>query len=172
MMRFVGRGSDTIVFHHSGSDDVNDRNPRVIKKLHTGKTDEWITYDGKPMKCRGWQDIGYHFFIDRYSIYQCRSILMDGAHIKGHNENKIAICIAGKTYAILSKSFYSAKHLVDRIIRQHKKQGESIDNITCHRHYAETQCPDFSPISDIIFGQKIDPKNFPKYFLRSQWDKT
>lgn len=45
---------------------------------------------------RGWNDIGYHFVIESDGVVrQGRSIRMQGAHVHGHNENNIGICIVG-----------------------------------------------------------------------------
>ena len=45
---------------------------------------------------RGFNDIGYHFYIDLHGeIYKGRDIDKIGAHCKGHNRNSIGICYCG-----------------------------------------------------------------------------
>ena len=45
---------------------------------------------------RGWNDIGYHFYIDLDgTINKGRDIDKMGAHCKGHNRNSIGICYCG-----------------------------------------------------------------------------
>ena len=45
---------------------------------------------------RGFNDIGYHFYIDLYGeIHKGRDINKIGAHCKGHNRNSIGICYCG-----------------------------------------------------------------------------
>ena len=45
---------------------------------------------------RGFNDIGYHFYIDLYGeIHKGRDISKIGAHCKGHNRNSIGICYCG-----------------------------------------------------------------------------
>lgn len=162
-------GYDTITLHHTGSDKPIDSTPQKIKALHTNKN--IVMFNNKAMKARDWLDIGYHFFVSKMNIYQMRPLAIEGAHIKGHNEGKIAICLAGESYSVLSRSFYATKHLVTRICKEYIKNGESLDNITCHRHYAETLCPNFSPLTDILYGQTLDPRKSPTYYRRDEWDK-
>jgi len=45
---------------------------------------------------RGWDDIGYHFVITRTGEIQYgRPIGIQGAHVYGHNDYTIGICMAG-----------------------------------------------------------------------------
>lgn len=45
---------------------------------------------------RNWSDIGYHFVIETDgSIVVGRPIFRMGAHVKGHNQNNIAIALVG-----------------------------------------------------------------------------
>lgn len=45
---------------------------------------------------RGWHDIGYHFVIRRNgSIEVGRPIDVIGAHVKGHNQGNIGLCLVG-----------------------------------------------------------------------------
>lgn len=45
---------------------------------------------------RGWADIGYHLAIDRGgSLWQCRSIRWQGAHVHLHNEGNIGVLVMG-----------------------------------------------------------------------------
>ena len=44
----------------------------------------------------GWSDIGYHFYITTNGmINECRSLGLNGAHVKGHNKNNIGVCLEG-----------------------------------------------------------------------------
>jgi N-acetylmuramoyl-L-alanine amidase len=45
---------------------------------------------------RGWDGIGYHFFIRRDgTLEKGRGLLARGAHVKGHNDHTLGICLAG-----------------------------------------------------------------------------
>ncbi len=43
-----------------------------------------------------WSDIGYHFYITTDgNVHVCRPLDRTGAHVKGHNEDNIGICLEG-----------------------------------------------------------------------------
>ena len=45
---------------------------------------------------RGWRDIGYHWIIDRDGTTKPgRPETMQGAHVAGHNQNSLGICLIG-----------------------------------------------------------------------------
>jgi len=45
---------------------------------------------------RGWHDIGYHYVITRAGRLEYgRPAFVKGAHVKGHNDNTIGICLVG-----------------------------------------------------------------------------
>jgi N-acetyl-anhydromuramyl-L-alanine amidase AmpD len=48
------------------------------------------------MNERGWSDIGYHFVIRRNGRVEAgRSLEYDGAHVFGHNDDTLSICLVG-----------------------------------------------------------------------------
>lgn len=52
-----------------------------VRKWHTAK---------------GWEDIGYHYFIHRAGMpFPGRPLQYQGAHVKGFNDQSIGICLAG-----------------------------------------------------------------------------
>ena len=169
---FYCKGADTIVFHHTGSNLKEDNQPQTLLKLHTGNPKEQISFGGKVTICRGWSDIGYHFFVRKRDIFVGRSLNRSGASVRGHNKNKIAVCVAGKDYATTSLSFRASKYLIYRILKEHDKMGEPIDNLTVHRHYANTECPSFSPLSDLMYHKKIDDFLGVRVVDRNKWDRA
>ena len=45
---------------------------------------------------QGWGDIGYHFAVDRSgTVWECRPLQWQGAHVGGHNEGNIGIVALG-----------------------------------------------------------------------------
>lgn len=72
---------DTIVIHCSATPPSMDVSAQDIDKWH---------------KARGFDMIGYHYFVDLAGlVHQGRSIDIVGAHAKSNNHNTIGICYAG-----------------------------------------------------------------------------
>ena len=73
-----------IIFHCSDSDLMQHDHIEVIKRWHL---------------IRGFDDVGYHFFIQRDGTVQIgRNLKIIGAHCKGQNIDSIGICLHGKNY--------------------------------------------------------------------------
>ena len=72
---------DTIVIHCSATPPSMDVSAQDIDKWH---------------KARGFDMIGYHYFVDLAGlVHQGRGIDIVGAHAKSNNHNTIGICYAG-----------------------------------------------------------------------------
>ncbi|MFV0587847.1 N-acetylmuramoyl-L-alanine amidase [Bacteroides reticulotermitis] len=76
--------------------------PREIKLLviHCSATrcNEPFTVDQlrQAHLARGFQDIGYHFYITRDGVlHHCRQVSEIGAHVQGFNRHSIGICYEG-----------------------------------------------------------------------------
>ena len=115
----TARKIDTIVIHCSATEYGN---RSIFKRWH---------------KKRGWDDVGYHFIIlnaypfkkfwdektpDFFSdgkIEVGRSVEIQGAHVRLHNENTVGICLVGdRTFT--AKQFESLKKLVKRLSLEFK----------------------------------------------------
>lgn len=78
-----------LTVHHDGMEDlVTTSSPRDmaarIERYRVGH------------RARGWGDIGYHLVIDRAgAVWQGRSVLWQGAHVKDHNEGNIGVLVMG-----------------------------------------------------------------------------
>jgi N-acetylmuramoyl-L-alanine amidase len=75
-----------IVIHHSETADNGTLlDLEAIRQYH--------------IKHNGWQDIGYHYVIEKvggvYRVFAGRSIETDGAHALGFNTSHIGICCVG-----------------------------------------------------------------------------
>jgi len=74
-----------IVLHVSDSPDSVDIGVKEIRAWH---------------KERGWSDIGYHFVIRRDGrVERGRPEDIQGAHVRGHNDDSIGICWVGRKVA-------------------------------------------------------------------------
>ena len=101
---------------------------------------------------RGWNDIGYHFYIDLDgNIFKGRDIEKMGAHCKGQNRNSIGICYCGGVEE-------DGKTPKDT---RNEKQKESLlavlrtlkamfpdSAIHSHRDFARKACPSYDATSE------------------------
>ena len=101
---------------------------------------------------RGWNDIGYHFYIDLDgNIFKGRNIETMGAHCKGQNRNSIGVCYCGG----VEKDGKTPKDT------RNEKQKESLlavlrtlkamfpdSAIHSHRDFAKKACPSFDATSE------------------------
>jgi hypothetical protein len=85
---------ERVTIHHSGFPQawtLDDQGPTAehlefIRRFHTDA----------PPAGRGWADIGYHFAVDRAGrVWQGRSLLYQGAHVRNHNQNNVGIVVLG-----------------------------------------------------------------------------
>lgn len=78
------RRIDHIVIHCSATPPSQDIGADTIRQWHV---------DGN-----GWSDIGYHYVIRRSGVLETgRPMAKAGAHVRGHNEHSIGICVVGGT---------------------------------------------------------------------------
>lgn len=73
------RSIKLLVIHHSASPRSTTRN----------QIDSWH-------RDRGWLEIGYHWVIEADgTVISGRPISLEGAHVKGHNQNSWGLCVTG-----------------------------------------------------------------------------
>ena len=96
----------------------------------------------------GWSDIGYHLIIDRDgSFCSGRPLEIQGAHVFGHNNDTIGICLIGGNGSHpddpphLHFEASQLKALVDKIQTYHEQFGRL--QISGHNDYANKACPGF-----------------------------
>lgn len=118
---------DKIIIHCSDSDNPAHDNIETIRNWHIARL---------------FDDIGYHFFIDKKGkVKNGRTITKVGAHCAGQNMSSIGICLSGK-YKFKDVQFKSAYLLIKDLmnIYQIKKS-----KIYPHNHFtAHKTCPNFS----------------------------
>jgi len=81
----ITRKVNSIVIHHSLTDDGAVKNWDAIKQYH--------------MKTNKWDDIGYHYGIEyigeEATVMIGRPLETPGAHVKGFNRKSIGVCVVG-----------------------------------------------------------------------------
>ena len=101
---------------------------------------------------RGWNDIGYHFYIDLDgNILKGRDIAKIGAHVAGHNRYSIGICYCGgveedgKTPKDTRNE--KQKEALLAVLRTLKAMYPDA-SIHSHRDFAKKACPSFDATSE------------------------
>lgn len=105
----------------------------------------------------GWQDIGYHYLIDRNGkVYDGRDDSVAGAHTLGYNSDSIGVnLLYGTEDNVLT--FASYKALIDLLAELCAKYSIPRGNIFGHRDFLATQCPGdfiYAKITEIIADLK------------------
>ena len=96
-----------------------------------------------------WQDIGYHFLIDRNGeLLHGRPVRLPGAHTRGHNSDTIGVALFGGKDGTKDQAFEdnftpeqaaTLRKLIDRLQSQY---GPGL-KISGHQDYANKACPCF-----------------------------
>lgn len=90
---------------------------------------------------RGFQSIGYHYFIRNNGlIEQGRLLEQVGAHCYGHNANSIGICLAGKEIRDFTDAQFDSLKLLLRLLK--KSWPESA--LHGHNEFSSKACPVFN----------------------------
>ena len=100
-------------------------------------------------KARKWSDIGYHYLIDRDgTIMAGRPVERVGAHVRGHNEDTIGVCLIGGHGSSadddFSENFTVAQDkALQSFLAELKRRHRGIARVTGHNRYAAKACPGF-----------------------------
>jgi N-acetylmuramoyl-L-alanine amidase len=120
-----------IIIHHSLTKDGQVVDWDAIRKYH--------------IEVNGWDDIGYHWGIERvgsnYVIQTGRSETTHGAHTKGMNDKSIGVCVVGN-YDLTEPSNEVLKVLTTLCTDICKRYGLNPEDIETHHLYAGYKtCP-------------------------------
>lgn len=140
-----------IVIHCSDSDVKAHDNVETIRSWHTlPKIPKEVAKgiaDGKIPKSEaykygnGWSDIGYHYFIDKQGVvHSGRSEATTGAHVAGHNNGSIGICLSGRKL-FTDAQFRSLESLLRELCKKYDLEKKDIVG-HCDLQPAKT-CPNF-----------------------------
>jgi hypothetical protein len=135
---------------------------RVIVHHSAGKTTETAAEVRRFHLSKGWNDIGYHWFLHRqpvgdalgrwvegpWVLEQGRSEALAGAHDEGQNPDSIGVCIAGN-YSRESVDPAGWIILVLTVVDICRRWGLTADQVEGHREHepssTPTACPGFDP---------------------------
>lgn len=97
---------------------------------------------------RGWQDVGYHWLIDRDgTAVKGRDESVTGAHVSGHNANSIGISLFGghgsSNDDAFEDNFTPEQDAALRDLISQIRGRYNIKKITGHHEYANKACPGF-----------------------------
>lgn len=131
------------------------------------KTSEKVAEIRKWHKNQGWNDIGYHFLIDRDgTVAKGRDVSLVGAHVSGHNTGTIGVCLIGGYYSKETDPFLknytpAQEKALKEILENLKKEYPAITKITGHNQYAAKACPGFNVPSWLKEGSVKVVKDTP-----------
>lgn len=120
-----------IILHHSLTKDSQTVSTQAIRRYHVDTL--------------GWQDIGYHFLIekvnDQYEILMGRPLDVSGAHTKGMNGKAIGVCFVGN-FDDMKPSLEQIKAGIKLIRGLCNVFAIPIENIKAHHDFASYKtCP-------------------------------
>lgn len=131
-----------VVVHHPAHPtwDIND-----IHKAHQNK---------------GWNGMGYNYFITKEGRIQLGRGMNVGAHCEGHNSNTLGVSFQGnfETQIPTEAQYKAGAQLIAKLL---KDAGLSITDVIGHRDLAATVCPgknfDMSKLKHYIL-EELNPK--------------
>ena len=138
----MNRAIRKIIIHCSDSDHDHHDDIEVIRGWHVNE--------------RGWSDVGYHFFIKRNGdIQEGRALSIAGAHVRGHNEDSIGICLHGRN-EFTQAQFNSLRQLMQSLYFEF---GLTINDVYGHCDFDQNKtCPNFDYKKILSPGMFNDPK--------------
>jgi N-acetylmuramoyl-L-alanine amidase len=127
-------GVRLITFHHSGD-------PKPFTTTDYAETAQHLESVREYHRSRNFQDIGYHFAIDRAGrVWQLRSLAYEGQHARSHNEHNIGIVVLGNfDRQALSQAQRDKIKSFGLLVR--KQYNLSAARIVTHQELVSTECP-------------------------------
>lgn len=135
------RAIEEIIIHCSASDRPEDGIEKM-RQLHTCGKDEALNWSGRIVRCRGFDDIAYHYIIDpRGSIVLGRDLEVMGAHCRRRNKHSIGICLMG-LHTFDSYQLGVARNLIADLCSIYKLDPRT--DVQPHNKYrSDKLCPNF-----------------------------
>ena len=142
----MNRAIRKIIIHCSDSGRPQHNDIEIIRQWHTMP----------PPHGNGWRDVGYHFFIKTDGEIQTgRTLDQSGAHVRGHNEDSIGICLHGRN-EFTQAQFNSLRQLMQSLYFEF---GLTINDVYGHCDFDQNKtCPNFDYKKILSPGMFNDPK--------------
>ena len=127
-------GVKLITFHHSGD-------PKPFTSTDYAETAQHLEYVREYHRSRNFQDIGYHFGIDRAGrVWQLRSLAFQGQHVRNNNEHNIGIVVLGNfEMQTMSQAQKDKVRVFGQLVR--KQYNLPISRVYTHQEIVSTECP-------------------------------
>jgi hypothetical protein len=127
-------GVRLLTFHHSGD-------PKPFTTMDYAETAQHLEYVREYHRSRNFQDIGYHFAIDRAGrIWQLRSLKYQGQHVRYNNEHNIGVVVLGNfDMQSMSQAQKDRVRTFGQLLR--KQYALPIARVYTHQEIVSTECP-------------------------------
>ena len=127
-------GVKLITFHHSGD-------PKPFWSADFGETAQHLEYVREYHRSRNFQDIGYHFAIDRAGrVWQLRSLKYEGQHVRYNNEHNVGVVVLGNfDMQPMTQQQKDKVRIFGSLLR--KQYSLPIARVYTHQEIVSTECP-------------------------------
>ncbi|HUO10236.1 MAG TPA: peptidoglycan recognition family protein [Phycisphaerae bacterium] len=127
-------GVKLITFHHSGD-------PKPFWASDFGETAQHLEYVREYHRSRNFQDIGYHFAIDRVGrVWQLRSLKFQGQHVRYNNEHNVGVVVLGNfDMQPMTQQQKDKVRIFGTLLR--KQYSLPISRVYTHQEIVSTECP-------------------------------
>ena len=127
-------GVKLITFHHSGD-------PKPFLSSDFGDTAQHLEYVREYHRSRNFQDIGYHFAIDRAGrVWQLRSLKYQGQHVRYNNEHNVGVVVLGNfDMQPMTQAQKDKVRIFGSLLR--KQYTLPIARVYTHQEIVSTECP-------------------------------
>jgi hypothetical protein len=127
-------GVRLITFHHSGD-------PKPFWATDYAETAQHLEYVREYHRSRNFQDIGYHFAIDRSGrVWQLRSLKYQGQHVRYNNEHNVGVVTLGNFDMQSPTQAQKDKiRVFGNLLR--KQYSLPVSRVYTHQEIVSTECP-------------------------------
>jgi hypothetical protein len=127
-------GVHLITFHHSGD-------PKPFWETGFAETAQHLEYVREYHRSRNFQDIGYHFAIDRLGrVWQLRSLRYQGQHVRYNNEHNVGVvCLGNFDMQPMTEKQKEKVRSFGLLLR--RQYSLPIRRVYTHQEIVSTDCP-------------------------------